>query len=102
MLKKIPTPPPAQSQLPHAFACAIKSSFRTTASRLAFVTSSVSERQEKVEEVELYLVNLASNTAETTPIRLTRNEAVELNLEWAPDNRHVFFQVNLGSAGRKV
>ncbi len=65
--------------------------------RLAFVTSSVSERQEKVEDIELYLVNLRSNAAEATPLRLTRNQAVELNLEWAPDNRHLFFQVNLGS-----
>ncbi|MGA2979152.1 MAG: S9 family peptidase [Terriglobales bacterium] len=75
-------------------------------SRLAFVTSSVSERQEKVEDIELYLVNLTSSNApssaaEVAPIRLTRNEAVELNLEWAPDNRHLFFQVNLGSLERK-
>jgi dipeptidyl aminopeptidase/acylaminoacyl peptidase len=79
--------------------------------RLAFVTSSVSERQEKVEDIELYLVNLTNNNltnnsltnsaAEATPIRLTHNEAVELNLEWAPDNRHLFFQVNLGSLERK-
>jgi len=70
-------------------------------SRLAFVTSSVSERQEKVEDIELYLVNLTNNSPEATPIRLTHNEAVELNLEWAPDNRHLFFQVNLGSLERK-
>jgi dipeptidyl aminopeptidase/acylaminoacyl peptidase len=69
--------------------------------RLAFVTSSVSERQEKVEDIELYLVNLAGSAAEATPIRLTHNEAVELNLEWAPDNRHLFFQVVLGSLERK-
>ena len=69
--------------------------------RLAFVTSSVSERQEKVEDIELYLVNLTGSAAEATPVRLTRNEAVELNLEWAPDNRHLFFQVNLGSLERK-
>ena len=73
--------------------------------RLAFVTSSVSERQEKVEDIELYLVNLTnnltSNAAEAAPIRLTHNEAVELNLEWAPDNRHLFFQINLGSLERK-
>src|ERR1700686_731899 len=69
--------------------------------RLAFVTSSVSERQEKVEDIELYLVKLTGNAAEATPIRLTHNEAVELNLEWAPDNRHLFFQVNLGSLERK-
>ena len=70
-------------------------------SRLAFVTSSVSERQEKVEDIELYLVNLTSSPAEAAPVRLTHNEAVELNLEWAPDNRHLFFQVNLGSLERK-
>ncbi len=74
--------------------------------RLAFVSSSVSERQEKVEDIELYLVKLASGNAtngaaEAAPIRLTHNEAVELNLEWAPDNRHLFFQVTLGSLERK-
>ena len=68
---------------------------------LAFVTSSVSERQEKVEDIELFLVNLPSAFPEAAPVRLTRNEAVELNLEWAPDSRHLFFQVNLGSAERK-
>src|SRR6266852_5589728 len=69
--------------------------------RLAFVTSSVSERQEKVEDIELYLVNLTGSATEAAPIRLTHNEAVELNLEWASDNRHLFFQVNLGSLERK-
>jgi dipeptidyl aminopeptidase/acylaminoacyl peptidase len=74
--------------------------------RLAFVTASVSERQEKVEDVELYLVPLTGNIApsassEAPPVRLTHNEAVELNIEWAPDNRHLFFQVNLGSAEKK-
>ncbi len=74
--------------------------------RLAFLTSSVSERQEKVEDIELYLANLTNgnstnSAAEAAPIRLTHNEAVELNLEWAPDNRHLFFQVNLGSLERR-
>ncbi len=68
--------------------------------RLAFLSESVSERQEKMEDIELYIVNLANNAAEA-PIRLTRNEAVELNLEWSPDNRHLFFQVNLGSLEKK-
>ena len=69
--------------------------------RLAFVTGPVSERQEKVEDIELYLVDFTNDPAEPTPVRLTHNEAVELNLEWAPDNRHLFFQVNLGSLERK-
>ena len=68
---------------------------------LAFVSNSVSQRQEKVEDIELYLVNLSGSTGEIEPRRLTHNEAVELNLEWAPDNRHLFFQVNLGSLERK-
>jgi len=75
--------------------------------RLAFVSSSVSERQEEVGDFELYLVNhldllkLAYPTTTVGPTRLTSNEAVELHLEWAPDNRHLFFQVNLGSLDRK-
>jgi dipeptidyl aminopeptidase/acylaminoacyl peptidase len=69
--------------------------------RLAFVTSSVSQRQEKVEDIDIYLVNLTNDSAPAHPIRLTQNDAVELNLEWAPDNRHLFFQVNLGSLERK-
>ena len=39
--------------------------------RLAFVTASVSERQEKVEQIEIYLVNLTPTVAEAVPIRLT-------------------------------
>ncbi len=74
--------------------------------RLAFVTSSVSERQEKVEDIELYLVPLTGSAAtsaptEASPVRLTHNEAVEINIEWAPDNRHLFFQINLGSLEKK-
>jgi len=69
--------------------------------RLAFVTYPVSELEEKVEDIELYLVNLASRTSEIAPLRLTHNEAEELNLEWASDNRHLFFQVDLGSLERK-
>ena len=69
--------------------------------RLAFLTSSVSERQEKVEDIELFLVSLTSNAAEASPIRLTHNEAVEVNPEWAPDNRHLFFRTELGSVEQK-
>jgi dipeptidyl aminopeptidase/acylaminoacyl peptidase len=65
--------------------------------RLAFLTSSVSQRQEKTEDVELYLVPVTNGPSEASPVRLTHNEAVELNLAWAADSRHLFFQVNLGS-----
>jgi len=75
--------------------------------QLAFVSSSVSERQEEVGDFEIYLVNsldllkLAAPTATIGPTRLTDNEGVELHLEWAADSRHLFFQVNLGSAEGK-
>ena len=70
--------------------------------RLAFLSNSVSQRQEKTEDIELYVVPLNSpSAAEVSPSRLTHNEAVELHLEWAPDNRHLFFQINLGSLERK-
>jgi dipeptidyl aminopeptidase/acylaminoacyl peptidase len=109
--------------------------------RLALLSNSVSQRQEKVGDIEIYLVDLAGGTsaakaavearpptaalkrcatqgqgenqnleqnsltnlsaAGDTICRLTQNEAVELNLAWAPDNRHVFFQVNLGSVEGK-
>ncbi|HWZ83111.1 MAG TPA: S9 family peptidase [Terriglobales bacterium] len=69
-------------------------------SKLAFMGTSVSERNEKVEEYEVYQFSLTGN-AEATPIRLTKNEAVETNLDWAADNRHLFFQTELGSAEGK-
>ena len=69
--------------------------------RLAFVSNSVSQRQEKMEEIEIYVVSLTDSPAEVTPVRLTRNEAEEVNLEWAPDSRHLFFRVDLGSVDKK-
>jgi dipeptidyl aminopeptidase/acylaminoacyl peptidase len=65
--------------------------------RLAFVTTSVSERQERVEEFELYEVELASATPEKAPKQLTRNEGVEQTPQWASDNQHVYFEVAQGS-----
>ena len=69
--------------------------------RLAFLSNSVSQRQEKVEAIELYLVNLAGGAVEVTPSRLTHNEAVEQHLEWAADNRHLFFYIESGSLETK-
>ena len=75
--------------------------------RLAFVSNSVSQRQEKMDDNEIYLVNLTADSttataaAEVAPIRLTRNEAEEVSLQWAPDNRHLYFRVDLGSTDKK-
>jgi acylaminoacyl-peptidase len=70
-------------------------------SHLAFMGTSVSERNEKIEEYEIYLVNLAAGTPEATQTRLTHNEAVEASLDWSADNRHIFFQTELGSVEGK-
>jgi len=69
--------------------------------RLAFLSNSVSQRQEAADEVELYLVSLTGGSTEVKPTRLTHNEAVELDIEWAPDSRHLFFLINLGSIEKK-
>jgi dipeptidyl aminopeptidase/acylaminoacyl peptidase len=65
--------------------------------RLAFVAASVSEREERVEEFEMFGVNLATASVEQPPRQLTHNEAVEHGARWATDNRHVYFMVDVGS-----
>jgi len=65
-------------------------------SKLAFLTTSVSERQEKVSEFEIYAVDLTTAAPDRPPHQVTHNEAVENNLHWASDNRHVFFTVEVG------
>jgi acylaminoacyl-peptidase len=69
--------------------------------QLAFVTSSISERQEKVGEFEIYLVDLANAAVDRLPRQLTHNEALEQNLHWAGDGHHIFFQVDVGSVEGK-
>ena len=64
--------------------------------RLAFVTSSISQRQEKVDEFEIYSIDLGGPSAESVVRQLTKNSAVEQDLYWSPDNRHIFFNVQLG------
>lgn len=69
--------------------------------RLAFVTTSVSQREEKVEEFEIYDVDLAGASPERPPQQLTHNEAQEHAIQWAKDSRHVFFLVDVGSVEGK-
>jgi len=69
--------------------------------QLAFVTTSISERQEKINEFEIYVVDLANASPERPPRQLTHNEAVEQDLQWARDGQHVFFRVDLGSVEGK-
>ena len=67
------------------------------ARRLAFVTTSISERNELVGEYEMFAIDLAEAAVDRPPRQLTHNEAVEQTLRWASDNQHVFFEVDLGS-----
>jgi dipeptidyl aminopeptidase/acylaminoacyl peptidase len=69
--------------------------------RLAFVTESVSERYERVEEFEIYSIDLASAAPDRPPRQLTRNEAIEQAIHWGADSRHVFFEVDYGSVEGK-
>jgi dipeptidyl aminopeptidase/acylaminoacyl peptidase len=66
--------------------------------KLAFVTSSISKRWEKVEEFEIYLVDLCGSPSTRVVRQLTKNAAIEQDLYWSPDNRHLFFNVQLGDA----
>ena len=68
--------------------------------QMAFVTNSPSERQESTDEIEIYAVALNGNSA-AIPKRVTHNEAIELNLAWTPDDRHIWFQINLGALDHK-
>ncbi|MGZ4788726.1 MAG: S9 family peptidase [Terriglobales bacterium] len=69
--------------------------------RLAFVTTSVSERQEKPAEFEVFVIDLANASAEVAPKQVTHNEAFEAHIGWARDNRHLFFTVEQGSVEGK-
>ncbi len=81
---------------------------------LAFLSNTINQRQEKVEDVEIYAVDLAGVVAGDSPAnagssitaagkttlvqprRITNNQAVEGGLRWASDSRHLFFSVEVG------
>src|ERR1700691_767561 len=75
-------------------------------SKLAFATNSISQRQEKAEDVEIYALVAPASSPPTAdsgnkpllaqPRQLTHNQAVEGALRWANDNRHIFFTVEVG------
>jgi len=69
--------------------------------RLAFASESVSERAEKIEEFEIYTVDLAGASPDRPPHQVTHNEAQEDHPQWAPDSKHVFFETEEGSVEGK-
>ena len=64
---------------------------------LAFLTDSVSERQEFMEAYGIYLVDAAGGE----PRKLVQRPAVLDSLHWAPDSRHIFFSFLYGSVEGK-
>jgi dipeptidyl aminopeptidase/acylaminoacyl peptidase len=64
---------------------------------LAFATQSISGREEKIEEYEIYSVDLNHASPERPPRQLTHNHAIEESIRWAKDNKHIFFQTQYGS-----
>jgi dipeptidyl aminopeptidase/acylaminoacyl peptidase len=69
--------------------------------QLAFVTGSISGREEKIDEYEIYTVDLADAALDRPPRQITRNQAEEQFLRWAKDSKHVFFEVQYGSVEGK-
>ncbi len=59
---------------------------------LAYVTKAVNQREEKYEDVELYVLD----TKGGQPRRITHNEGEEGRPRWANDSRHIFFFIGLG------
>jgi len=69
--------------------------------RLAFSSTSISQREEKVGDYEIYVIDLTNASPERAPRRVTNNQAEEEELRWAPDNRHLFFETEQGSVEGK-
>ena len=69
--------------------------------RLALLTESISQREERVEEFEIYTVDLANASSDRPPHQVTRNQGVEQSIRWATDSRHILFQVEYGSVEGK-
>lgn len=67
--------------------------------KLSFVTNAVNQRQEKYEDVEIYVLDLAqvgNSASQVQPRRITHNEGEEVRPRWANDSRHIFFFIGVG------
>ncbi len=75
-------------------------------SKLAFVSNAINQRQEKYEDVEIYVVDVPRTPSPATaanelkpavePRRITHNEGEEVTPRWANDSRHLFFSIGVG------
>ncbi len=66
-------------------------------SQIAFLTDSVSQRFEGLKEIEIYLAATSKAGPQNTARQLTKNEALEDELEWSRDGKNLFFDVVQGS-----
>jgi dipeptidyl aminopeptidase/acylaminoacyl peptidase len=71
--------------------------------KLALLTNAINQRQEKYEDVEIYVCGLGvqgslgvDQKVCSALRRLTHNQAVETRPCWASDSRHIFFSVEVG------
>jgi acylaminoacyl-peptidase len=82
--------------------------------KLAFVSNAINQRQEKYEDVEIYVLDVAASVARALspatagsastagtpdpaqPRRITHNEGEEVRPRWAADSRHIFFSIGVG------
>lgn len=74
--------------------------------KLAFLSNAINQREEKYEDVEIYLIDVARAASSATagnsenallqPVRVTHNQAVETQPRWANDSRHIFFTQDVG------
>jgi dipeptidyl aminopeptidase/acylaminoacyl peptidase len=75
--------------------------------KLAFISNAINQREEKIEDSEIYVIDLpgvatgnsptsASTPSLLEPRQLTHNQAIEVKLRWANDSRHLFFNQEEG------
>jgi len=66
-------------------------------SQVAYSTDSVSQRFEGLKEVEIYVADVAKASPQNSVRQLTKNEALEGDVQWSPDSKNIFFTVEQGS-----
>jgi len=70
-------------------------------SQVAFSTDSISQRFEGLEEIEVYVATTMKAGPLNSARQITKNEALEDNVQWSPDGKNLFFRVEQGSVEAK-
>ena len=65
--------------------------------QIAYLTDSVSQRFEGLKEIEIYVADTSKAGPQNTARQLTKNEALEDELQWSRDGKDLFFEVVQGS-----